>query len=768
MSDRTLNSGGGAVFLGNITTGRDLTIHHITEIRQVTERLSSRCIDADTSDRLLSSLQALSGTAQFTEDYAKELNASVFSNDPLLERVSRECGSILSELKRLENSLGKNENGGRVFTASLNEDVVDIRSRLISLQIHLSSINNRKIAKDLHTIKEALTQLLKIHISSGSDDASSTRSFYTTLSTPQLMNNQTRSGSDETSSIRSFYTASWIPFVDRRMWHEIVEGAISGDSPSKVPNDTITGTTLRGSGNTSITTPLVSRIDIATEDLPADKTGVEWSRSVGDETGECLLTLGWFFWFAYADQSLILVTDGGGVKSYSTILIIAALMDEVLACEKRLEREFTHYPRTFNDFRPCHYFHKVYDYANGTSFRFSLAVVEYKCMLMDLVRILAIALSRLRMTVRETIAAFKPILHAMYANPRNFITLAPKYDHSNLEAALISMAQQYCKQHDQGLCSQLDKFQWNWADIDTYTAQWGDEVSYSEQEPDAPKHHGPEYHLCQTICLTTAKFSTGSETYLLRTYHHHYNPDFMPPWVVGRATTATPLFFKALEVIGPQNSFSLKDGGIRDNNPSYCAYNEAGSLWGDDVDPTLLLSIGAGQTSKNASHASRLGITSFRLAATLSKYAKKGLPKRKVIRYTEGQDTHTTMRVIAKGGHRWYKRFEVTHGLEEIEPDQWEAGGKTLETISTATEAYLSRPEADKSLFEYAAPGQMLKQTAEKLVRTRRARELEAMIEGGEKREQWEAFMGKHLPGEREFFQKYQESWDYALLGRKG
>ncbi|RYO12119.1 hypothetical protein AA0113_g11258 [Alternaria arborescens] len=61
----------------------------------------------------------------------------------------------------------------------------------------------------------------------------------------------------------------------------------------------------------------------------------------------------------------------------------------------------------------------------------------------------------------------------------------------------------------------------------------------------------------------------------------------------------------------------------------------------------------------------------------------------------------------------------------------------------------------------------MSKQTAEKSVRMRRARELEAMTQGGKKREQWEIFMGKHLPGEREFFHKYQAEWNFALLGRK-
>ena len=42
-------------------------------------------------------------------------------------------------------------------------------------------------------------------------------------------------------------------------------------------------------------------------------------------------------------------------------------MTEVIACENRFERAFTLYPRTFkaSEFRPCHYFHKMYGTSTG-------------------------------------------------------------------------------------------------------------------------------------------------------------------------------------------------------------------------------------------------------------------------------------------------------------------------------------------------------------------------------------------------------------------
>jgi hypothetical protein len=286
------------------------------------------------------------------------------------------------------------------------------------------------------------------------------------------------------------------------------------------------------------------------------------------------------------------------------------------------------------------------------------------------------------------------------------------------------------------------------------------------------------------------------KVHLLRTYNHRYNWDIVPKWVlpynegtpdfytwqVGRATTAAPFFSKPREVIGSEHSSLSKDGGPPENNPSYCAYSEASSLWGGTEEPTLLLSIGACRTSSTSDSTFRSRSTPFSLS-TSSKYAKKKpVLKNAAIKYTRGQDQHKLMRVIAGGGHTWYKRFEVTHGLEKIGAGQRKRGnlslvpgedatlypgGETLSTIRTATEVYLNRQEADRSASEYAAPRQMLKQTAEKLVRMRRARELDAMTQVGEKQEQWEAFMGKSLTGEREFFRKYQEEWDYALLGRK-
>lgn len=144
-----------------------------------------------------------------------------------------------------------------------------------------------------------------------------------------------------------------------------------------------------------------------------------------------------------------------------------------------------------------------------------LAIVENKLMLIHYVRILAIALSRLRMNVEQTIVAFESILNAMYANSRNVVPLATKYSHSDLEAALASMTRQHCKQHERGLCNQDHDFWWGTTGLEDLVSEkelddpddsddsddansWTTRRDPMESKLRAFELQSPEYQLCQT------------------------------------------------------------------------------------------------------------------------------------------------------------------------------------------------------------------------------------------------------------------------------
>lgn len=266
------------------------------------------------------------------------------------------------------------------------------------------------------------------------------------------------------------------------------------------------------------------------------------------------------------------------------------------------------------------------------------------------------------------------------------------------------------------------------------------------------------------------------EAHLLRTYDHRYDPCIAPVWVtpynegsdklkiwqVTRATSAAPFFFKMLEAdFGDKNKTGFKDGGIRENNPSYAAYSEHASLKGDEHEPALLLSVGTGRpNTKNDGFAS-VWPGPFGKFSGLQKWSEKvAVLKNVLIKYTEGEDRHKMMRTIARGEHRWYKRLNVDEGLEDMPLDNWEKGvwtdpmsgvtkevpgGKSLSRMENVTNAYLEREHAKTKapILEYAPPKIMLQQVAERLVRHRRLREATK----NDNPRRWQTHMGQWLTG---------------------
>lgn len=225
-----------------------------------------------------------------------------------------------------------------------------------------------------------------------------------------------------------------------------------------------------------------------------------------------------------------------------------------------------------------------------------------------------------------------------------------------------------------------------------------------------------------------------------------------------RATTAAPFFFKSLEAFVTDELVTFKDGGIRANNPSGAAWSEFISLYGEHRDPGLLLSLGTGMPNQaNDGFASAWPGPFGQFKLTKNAAEKFAVFKNVLIKYTEGEDQHRAMVHNARGEHHWYKRLNVSTGLEKMRLDNWERGpwrdpqtgveaavpgGASLRRMEQATWNYLDR-DLDRRFDTYAPPRTMLNQAAEKLVRTRRARE--ASRSSNERR--WQTFMGRWLTG---------------------
>ncbi|GAM85324.1 hypothetical protein ANO11243_033290 [Dothideomycetidae sp. 11243] len=257
-------------------------------------------------------------------------------------------------------------------------------------------------------------------------------------------------------------------------------------------------------------------------------------------------------------------------------------------------------------------------------------------------------------------------------------------------------------------------------------------------DPDAPR-------VCQSCCLTAIHDGNIQKAHLLRSYPHVYHAsrmrNWMTPynsgadpfeiWQVTRATSAAPLYFDMLEVEVDGQLRGHKDGGIRENNPAGAAWTEFSSLYYPKQKPALLLSIGTGRTNTPAD-----GFMSalpwpwghFRLFRKVAENISV-IPNL-LVKYTESEGQHQTMLAYGEGESTWYKRLNVSSGLDNMPLDSWVKGeyhgevvpgGSSLKRMEDATNEYLAR-EVDRRFETFAAPKVMIKHAAEKLVRIRRAR----------------------------------------------
>ncbi|KAF2455264.1 acyl transferase/acyl hydrolase/lysophospholipase [Lineolata rhizophorae] len=464
-----------------------------------------------------------------------------------------------------------------------------------------------------------------------------------------------------------------------------------------------------------------------------DHNGTAWAQHVRDPWDVLILTL-----------------DGGGIRGYSSLLILKQLMRDIAKWENTLEREGRaegdNTPvKIFSEEQllPCHYF----DYMYGTSTGGLIATM----------------LGRLRMTVPQCLEIYRQVGNDLFGHRRSIVPLTTKYHHKPLEIAVQRIVREHCKRHGPE-CTGEDWYPW--------PSEEGSSASPLKEENAEDQESSAETErICQSICLTATHNGRIDEAHLLRTYDHRsrnppnwitiYNQgaDKLRIWQVTRATSAAPFYFKMLEADIRGEVHGFKDGGIRENNPAGAAWSEFVSLYGEDNNPALLLSIGTGRPDHSQDGFASAWPGPFGNFTAVKKAAEKfAVFKNVLIKYTEGEEKHKAMLQLARGEHRWYKRLNVSTGLEKLKLDNWEKGrwqdpatgveevvpgGKTLKHMEEVTRHYLAR-EIDREYDTYAPPKIKLDQAAEKLVRHRRARERTADMD----RRRWDTFMGRYLTGD--------------------
>ncbi|PPJ56855.1 hypothetical protein CBER1_09984 [Cercospora berteroae] len=539
----------------------------------------------------------------------------------------------------------------------------------------------------------------------------------------------------------------------------------------------------------------------------SEKAGRVWARGVGDPWDPCILTC-----------------DGGGIRGYSSLLILKALMHEIWIWEQYYDghstvkirtdsptemrtdsptsfreandneqaqsgaargRQGSHHQSSKDSYQtarshgvdidlpesvtapkraattivedeltsdlsakkaiseeellPCHYF----DFMYGTSTGGLIATI----------------LGRLRMSVTEALELYRKVGNDLFGTKRSSLPLRTKYHHEPLEQAVRDIVSSRCHEHEN--CDGNDLHPLESAQLDAM----GKPVPFNVDKP----------RVCQSCCLAATHNENINEAYLLRSYPQFYGEstpnwitrynegaDAIPIWQVTRATSAAPFYFQMVKAIvddiGVEREVHFKDGGIRENNPSAAALSEFHALYeGKAKQPALMLSVGTGRPNQARDGFATNWPSWFgRMKVVNDFMEKRAVLQNLLIKYTEGERQHQHMREYAQGEHTWYKRLNVSHGLENMPLDSWDrglwtdpktgeertvAGGASLTMMEEVTEEYLSRPY-DKNIDTYAPPSTMLRQAAQKLVLQRRARE-----ELGGPR--WDTFVGKGLHGRK-------------------
>ena len=366
----------------------------------------------------------------------------------------------------------------------------------------------------------------------------------------------------------------------------------------------------------------------------------------------------------------ILSLDGGGVRSFSSLLILQELMGAVEEYERRINPEARSSadsplvnclpdkqpsrsasdPRSVSRYLPCHYF----DYVSGTSTG----------------GLIAILLGRLRMSVDEAIEEYKELSTKVFGQS-------------------ASRWKRYLMNHDNIERGKGPK--------DPFDSIPPARLSSPQEQAEQFKSDRAR---CRTIvCSMKSNEDKNFQTpFLFRSYDRETSytsrtpfernpgdPNIFAISQVARATSAALSHFKSIHMFEAR----YYDGATNLNNPSWEVVREVSLLAKESHDTIdLLLSIGGGNAKGNNPR------TRFGTGSLLQEL-------------TEISDiVHERVMFESKVQGFAYSRFDVKEGLQAVHMNEWRpksSGETTLGRIESATKKYLKLEEVKSSLQWCAA-----------------------------------------------------------------
>ncbi|KAF2490863.1 FabD/lysophospholipase-like protein [Lophium mytilinum] len=335
----------------------------------------------------------------------------------------------------------------------------------------------------------------------------------------------------------------------------------------------------------------------------------------------------------------------------------------------------------------------------------------------------AIMLGRMEMSIDEALTQYDLVGNQVFGKPRflhshfaltNYIK--PKYHSRHMEKAMKAVTKF-------GLAKELS--------LSKITE---DTVSFESNE-----------RRCRTIAVAhpSTNRAVTQTAYLFRSYDHlhpspfssqkrapnHLNPgkaNRQPIWQVGRATSAAPKYFSSISF----DKTTFRDGGMVANNPSKVALDEIDQL--HEQKPRVLLSIGTGAVEDDDSERQLTQVSYIKdwshIIGLVSALATQSENTHGQMLQEVGRINRIDPNAAGSKGDQYsklkYFRFNVDGGMKKIELDEWDPrkdGVATKATMLKLTKQYLKRPGTHKTLLK----------CARELVRVRRLRA---------KTDRWEQF----------------------------
>ena len=227
---------------------------------------------------------------------------------------------------------------------------------------------------------------------------------------------------------------------------------------------------------------------------------------------------------------------------------------------------------------------------------------------------------------------------------------------------------------------------------------------------------------CPTFVVATSAANAVGPEVLFRSYRcEGYNANKCPIWQAARCTSAAPSFFKSMFVDVPAPGGWYIDGGLRHNNPSQLALDEAHRIW-PTVKRFCLVSIGTGR-QKNVefvdikyseapkaakSKSSFRSVVSRIPGANVMRTFKntpggvmelKKIGKACVDMSTSSEPVHQLIFGLAnsRDPDLWfpYYRFNVERGMESIGLEEWKAKVR----MGDLTTQYMREGESERKRY---------------------------------------------------------------------